>query len=219
MAGKRKRWRRTLARTLAGAVVALCGSAILYRVVPVPLTPLMVIRALQGHGLQKDWIPLEAMGPLPAAAVGREDQRFCEHSGVDWIELERVARGQRVGGGSTVTMQTVKNVYLWPSRGGHALDYLRKGLEVPLAVTLDAAWGKRRVLEVYLNVIEFGPGIYGAEAAALHHYGKTAGQLSAAEATALAALLPSPLTRTVRAQRADEVAATKRAAADQLGCL
>jgi len=219
MAVKRKRWRQRISRFAAVAAVALCASTVLYRILPVPLTPLMVIRGLQGHGLEKDWEGLDAMGPLPAAVIGREDQRFCDHGGVDWVELEKVLRGQRSGGASTITMQTAKNVYLWPSLGGHPADYLRKLLEVPIAVGLETAWGKRRVLEVYMNVAEFGPGVYGAEAAARHHYDLRASELSDAQATALAALLPSPLTRSVRAQRPAEIAATRRAAADQLGCV
>lgn len=219
MARKSKRWRRQLLRTAAGGFALLCASLVIFRFVPVPLTSLVIIRAVEGHGYDRDWEPLEALGPLAAAVVGREDQRFCDHSGVDWVELKKVALGQRSGGASTITMQTAKNVYLWPSQGGHPVDYLRKLLEVPLAVVLEAGWGKRRILEVYLNVIEYGPGIYGGEAAAQHYYGVAAADLSDAQATALAALLPSPLTRSPSARTGAEIAATRLAGSTMLTCL
>src|SRR3546814_4953576 len=117
---------------------------------------------------------------------------FCEHSGFDWRSLEEAAKayaaGQRAGGGSTITMQTAKNLFLWPSR-----SIVRKGLEVPLTAALELLWPKQRILEVYLNIAELGPGIYGAEAAAQHYFERPASDLSATQAARLAAILPNPL--------------------------
>lgn len=175
-------------------IVAIPHALLLvYRVVPPPVTPLMLARMVEGHGVDRDWVRLEDISPsLVHAVIAAEDNRFCTHRGVDWTEM-RAAVGDywsddRVRGASTLTMQTVKNLVLWPGR-----NVVRKGLEVYLAHYLDAIWPKRRIVEVYLNVAEWGPGVYGAEAAALRYFSHPAQRLSAAEASLLAATLPDPL--------------------------
>ena len=152
----------------------------------------MVIRLAEGNGLHKDWVPLERIAPgLRHAVVAAEDNRFCEHSGFDWAALGQVLdelrAGERPRGASTISMQTAKNLFLWPAR-----NLLRKGLEVWLTPQVELLWDKRRIIEVYLNIAEMGPGIYGAEAAAQYHFGKPAADLSATEAARLAAVLPNP---------------------------
>jgi monofunctional biosynthetic peptidoglycan transglycosylase len=168
------------------------GLVCLYRFVPPPLTPLMVIRLFQGEGLDKDWVPLSAISPeLQRAVMASEDAKFCTHHGFDWAAIDNAMDvyedGGHVLGASTISMQTAKNLFLWPGR-----DFLRKGIEAMLTVMLETVWPKRRIMEVYLNIIEWGPGIYGAEAAARHYYRKPAAQLTQREAAALAAVLPSP---------------------------
>jgi monofunctional glycosyltransferase len=180
---------------LGGLLVLLLGPPALllvYRFLPVPITPLMVIRLIEGEGLRRQWVPLEEIAPvLPQAVVAAEDNRFCEHVGFDWQELQGQIDALRAGeparGASTITMQTAKNLFLWPGR-----NLLRKGLEAWLTPQIELLWPKRRIVEVYLNVAELGPGIYGAEAAAQAHFGKPARALSAQEAALLAAILPNP---------------------------
>lgn len=164
----------------------------LYAVVPPPITPLMVIRSLQGEGLRKEWVPFEEVSPhLVRALIASEDARFCEHLGLDWKAirqaLERNREGRRVFGASTITQQTAKNLFLWPGR-----DLVRKGLEAYLALLLELLLDKHRIMELYVNIIEFGPGVYGAEAAARYHFGKPAAELTRREAALLAVVLPNP---------------------------
>ncbi|KAF0225757.1 MAG: monofunctional biosynthetic peptidoglycan [Rhodospirillaceae bacterium] len=179
-----------------GMVVGLpLAFTLLYRFIPPPATPLMVIRAAQGHSLDKDWVPLEYILPhLRRAVIASEDAKFCTHWGFDWHAIdnaiERYDSGGKVLGASTIWMQAAKNVFLWPGR-----TFLRKGLEAYLTLFLEALWPKERILEVYLNVAEFGPGLYGAEAAARRHFGKSATALTQREAALLAAVLPDPLDR------------------------
>jgi monofunctional glycosyltransferase len=175
-------------------IVLLVPPALLmiYRFLPVPITPLMVIRLIEGEGLRQRWVPLEEIAPvLPQAVVAAEDNRFCEHAGFDWQELQGQIDALRAGeparGASTITMQTAKNLFLWPDR-----SLLRKALEAWLTPQIELLWPKRRIVEVYLNVAELGPGIYGAEAAAQAHFGKPASALSSQEAALLAAILPNP---------------------------
>ncbi|PZU92896.1 MAG: monofunctional biosynthetic peptidoglycan transglycosylase [Chelatococcus sp.] len=169
----------------AGLAVALFA----YRVVPVPST-LMLARWLTLRPVERQWVPLDAISPtLIKAVIASEDQRFCSHRGVDWVELNAVLDDEDgpSRGASTLTMQTAKNVFLWPGR-----SYLRKALEIPLALAIDFAWPKPRIIEVYLNVAEWGDGLFGAEAAAQHYFNKPAARLSAAEAARLAGALPNP---------------------------
>ncbi|WP_232628219.1 monofunctional biosynthetic peptidoglycan transglycosylase [Methylobacterium sp. Leaf118] len=166
--------------------------ALVYSVVNPPST-LMLGRWLTLQGVQREGVPLDAIAPaLVQAVIASEDQRFCLHNGVDWGALREVVDDEEgpSRGASTITMQTVKNVFLWPGR-----SYLRKGLEIPLAVMADALWGKRRTLEIYLNVAEWGEGIFGAEAAARHWFRKSARDLTRGEAALLAAVLPNPIQR------------------------
>lgn len=189
--------RRWLARIAVALVVFFIvlpvGLVLLYRVLPPPVTPLMLIRLAEGQGLERHWVGWGAISPhLRQAVVAAEDNLFCTHSGFDWQSLEAAARayaaGERAGGGSTITMQTAKNLFLWPSR-----SVLRKAFEVPLTALLELLWTKRRILEVYLNVVEWGPGIYGIEAAARNSFGRSAADLTAQQAGLLAAVLPNPL--------------------------
>jgi len=141
---------------------------------------------------QHQWRSLEQLGKhLPLAVIASEDQRFGQHAGFDWKAIERAIDDYRAGkplrGASTISQQTSKNLFLWPSR-----SYLRKLMEVPLTALLEKLWGKRRILEVYLNIAEFGPGIFGAEAASQHYFNRPARKLSAQQAALLAAVLPNP---------------------------
>ena len=178
-----------LAVVLALIIAALL---LLYRFVPAPST-LMLGRWLTFRTVERDWVPLAQISPhLIRAVIASEDQRFCSHRGVDWVELNKVLENEDgpSRGASTLTMQTAKNVFLWPGR-----SYIRKGLEIPLAMAIDLAWGKPRVMEVYLNVAEWGEGLFGAEAAAQRYFRKPASRLTPAEAARLAGALPNPLLR------------------------
>ena len=177
-------------------VLALLGTLILalllYRFVPVPST-LMLGRWLTFQSAERQWVPLTQISPtLVRAVIAAEDQRFCSHNGVDWIELNTVLEDEDgpSRGASTLTMQTAKNVFLWPGR-----SYVRKALEIPLALAIDVVWPKQRVIEVYLNVAEWGEGLFGAEAAAQRYFNKPAARLNAAESARLAGALPNPIAR------------------------
>ena len=167
------------------------------RFVPAPPTILMVEQAIKGNGLDYRWRSLDKLSPyLVTAAIAAEDARFCSHNGFDFEAIQKAmeaneraeARGSsKVRGGSTITQQTAKNVFLWPGR-----SYVRKAFEAGYSVLIEFGWGKKRIIEMYLNVAEFAPGVYGAEAAAQHWYNKSAKNLSRAEAARLVAVLPSP---------------------------
>jgi monofunctional biosynthetic peptidoglycan transglycosylase len=182
---------------VALAVLALpFGLILLYRFANPPASTLMVGRYLSGGSVRHTWVPLERISPhLIAAVVSNEDNRICVHSGVDWGAVEEAIeqaeeRGGHPRGASTIPMQTAKNLFLWPQR-----SYLRKAAEIPLAYAITAAWPKRRVVEVYLNIAEWAPGVYGAEAAARHHFKKSARGITRREAALLAAALPNPYVR------------------------
>ncbi len=173
-------------------LISVCWTA-LYAWMPVPLTPLMVIRLVQGHGFSKDWVAYDEISPnLPRAAIAAEDSGYCAHYGFEWEAIQKAwnrnAKSKRIRGGSTISNQTAKNAFLWPDR-----TYIRKALEYYFTGLIELMWGKKRILEVYLNVVEFGPGIYGAEAAAQTYFKKPASQLNRREAALLVAVLPSPL--------------------------
>lgn len=183
---------RTLIRLAAVLALVFLALLLLYRFVPVPST-LMLGRWLTFRSVERDWVPLSQISPhLIRAVIASEDQRFCSHAGVDWGELNAVLQDEDgpSRGASTLTMQTAKNLFLWPGR-----SYLRKGMELPMALAIDLAWPKRRVIEVYLNIAEWGPGLFGAEAAAQRHFGKPASRLTPAEAARLAGALPNPILR------------------------
>lgn len=168
---------------------------VLYRFVDPPLSALMAWRAIGGAGIDYRWRDLDEIAPiLPATVIMTEDARFCLHSGVDWGAVgdvwQSIEEGDAPRGASTIAMQTAKNLFLWPQR-----SYLRKTIEVPLAYWMDLVWGKRRTIEVYVNIAEWGPGVYGAEAAAQYHFGRPASGLTAWQAALLAASLPNPSER------------------------
>jgi monofunctional biosynthetic peptidoglycan transglycosylase len=170
---------------------------LVYAVVPPPFSNIMLLRALSGNGIDKQWVSLDDMSPaLPRAVISSEDARFCEHNGVDWIEFQGVIEDAMdkdeapVRGASTIPMQTAKNLFLWDGRLA-----IRKLIEMPLALWMDLIWSKRRMIEIYLNIVEWAPGVYGAEAAAQHHFHKSAKKLTKKEAALLAAVLPNPIKR------------------------
>ncbi len=187
----RKRGRPILVFLLTLMILPI-GGVLIHTLIPPPMTLLMVQQAVQGSGLDYRWRSLDDISPrLVEAAIASEDANFCRHNGFDLKAIEKAmqnnARGRKVRGGSTISQQTAKNVFLWPGRG-----WIRKGFEAGYTLMIETVWSKRRIMEVYLNVAEFAPGVYGAEAAARHWYGKSAEDLTAREAARLAAILPSP---------------------------
>lgn len=187
---------RWIAGVLGGLfVVVPLALTLLFRFVPPTKTPLMVIRSLQGYTINEEWRALNQISPhLRRSVIAAEDGKFCSHWGFDLDAIDNAIdvyeEGGKVLGASTISMQTAKNVFLWPGR-----NFIRKGMEAYLTLYLEALWPKRRILEVYLNIVEFGPGLYGAEAAARRYFGKPASSLSQREAALLTAVLPAPLTR------------------------
>ena len=168
--------------------------------VPTIFTPLMMIRLVEGEGLDRDWTPLSKMpAALPTMAIASEDQLFCEHDGFDWKALkhqfDRMQRGRRTRGASTISQQTAKNLFLWDGR-----NWLRKGLEAWYTFQLELFWPKSRIIEAYLNVAETGPGTYGVGAAARRWFNKDVSKLSRTEMSRIIAILPAP--RTWRAEPA-----------------
>ena len=166
----------------------------LYRFVNPPFSALMAMQWLGGTEIRQDWVPLESISPnLIHAVVVSEDGRFCEHWGIDFVEIAEALKRTPTGpprGASTITMQVAKNLFLWPAK-----SYVRKVIEVPLTYAIELFWPKRRILEVYLNIAEWGPGIFGAEAASQAHFNRPASRLSAREAAQLAVALPNPIVR------------------------
>jgi len=177
-------------------------SAILFRFIPIPVTPLMLIRCVEqiatgeSPKIKKKWVSIKAISPnIVLAVISSEDQKFSEHFGFDFEAIQKVVkqneklkkRGKPIKGGSTISQQCAKNVYLFPNR-----SYIRKGLEVYFTFLIEIFWSKKRIMEVYLNVIEMGNGIYGAEAASKEFFKKEAKNLTPSEAATLAAVLPNP---------------------------
>lgn len=165
----------------------------IYAFLPVPVTPLMVFRLLDGYPLHRTWVPLSKISPhLRYAVIASEDNLFCEHNGFDWKSMnsaiEDWQNGEPLRGASTISQQTAKNLFLLPSR-----NVARKVLEVPFTFMLEHLWPKQRILEVYLNIAEWGPGVYGAEAAARYHFKTSAARLTPRQAALLASILPKPL--------------------------
>jgi monofunctional glycosyltransferase len=195
-----QRWQRWISIALAMVVGWPIVMTLVYAVVPPPFTNLQLFRMLSGNGFKRDWVNLDQMSKhLPRSVIASEDQRFCSHNGVDWVEFQDVLDEvfdddeQPVRGASTISMQMAKNQFLWEGRG--VLGLIRKGLEIPVAFWMDMVWTKRRMIEVYLNEVEWAPGVYGAEAAAQHHFGKSAAKLTRRESALLAAVLPNPIKR------------------------
>ena len=196
-----KVWKWTKRLVVAFFVLSII-STILFRFIPVPVTPLMLIRCVEqvvdgkAPKLKKDWIPMKEMSPnLVLAVISSEDQKFAEHFGFDFEAIEKVAkqnvklqkRGKPIKGGSTISQQCAKNVFLFPQR-----SYIRKAFEVYFTFLIEIFWSKKRIMEVYLNVIEMGDGIYGAQAAAKTYFKKDAEKLTASECALIAAVLPNP---------------------------
>jgi len=196
-----KVWKWTKLLVVAFFVLSII-STILFRFIPVPVTPLMLIRCVEqvadgkAPKLKKDWIPMKEMSPnLVLAVISSEDQKFAEHFGFDFEAIEKVAkqnvklqkRGKPIKGGSTISQQCAKNVFLFPQR-----SYIRKAFEVYFTFLIEIFWSKKRIMEVYLNVIEMGDGIYGAQAAAKTYFKKDAEKLTASECALIAAVLPNP---------------------------
>lgn len=192
--GSRRRWLRWPLRIVFWGLAAAVAWVALYRVVPVPGGIYMASEAIRLGGIERDWRGMDEIAPALARSVlAGEDARFCEHWGFDFDAIRQALEEReqgRVRGASTITQQVAKNVFLW-----HGRSWARKGLEAGFAGLVEAVWPKRRILEVYLNVAEFGPGIFGAEAAARHHFGRSASDLTADQAARLAAVLPNPRER------------------------
>lgn len=184
---------------ILGFIILSVVSTILLRFIPIPFTPLMISRCFEQMAdgedikLEKDWVPLEEISPnLPVAVVCAEDQKFLDHHGFDFDAIQKAIKHNRTHdkkiGASTISQQTAKNVFLWESR-----TWLRKGLEVYFTILIETFWSKERIMEVYLNIVELGPGIYGAEAASQIYFNKPAIDLNKKQAATLTVMLPSPL--------------------------
>ncbi len=196
-------WKKILKWFIRLVLGFVIGSAVLvgvYAVVRPPFTPLMVLRVFEGWfegrsvGINKQWKDYEEINPAVfKALMAGEDGGFLKHNGFDWKAIDRArernekAKGKKLYGASTISMQTAKNVFLW-----HGRNYIRKGLEAYFTVLIEAVWGKKRILEVYANVIEWGDGIYGVEAASQFYFKKSAKNLTAGEAALLASIVPNP---------------------------
>lgn len=195
--------RRSAGLLLRRAAIAVLLLLLLpYALIPVyrigflrPVSTLMISDLATFRGYDRRWIPFDAISPnLVRAVMMSEDGQFCAHHGVDWRQMRGVVEdalaGEATRGASTIPMQAVKNLFLWNSR-----SMIRKGLELPLAVVADFIWPKQRTMEIYLNIAEWGPGIYGAEAAAQYHFKVSAAKLTARQAALLAVALPNPTER------------------------
>ena len=171
---------------------------VVFKWVPVPLTPLMIVRCVEQKWAGKEmilnhtWVPLDEISPnLQKAVISSEDGTYLSHSGFDFTAMQKAfkgnLKGKKLKGGSTISQQTAKNVFLWQGR-----SYIRKALEAYFTVLIEFVWGKERIMEVYLNSIEMGNGIYGAQAAAKHWYSQDAKRLTVQQAAGIAAILPNP---------------------------
>ena len=191
----RRRWRRLVLAVLA--FLALPYVLILFYTVEFvrPVSTLMLRDLVLTGGYDRQWVEFDAISPnVVQAVMMSEDGQFCRHDGVDWGEMRGVVNdalaGEATRGASTIPMQTAKNLFLWNGR-----SFLRKAMELPLAVVADFVWSKRRLMEIYLNIAEWGPGIYGVEAAARHHFGVPAAKLTRRQGALLAVSLPNPIER------------------------
>lgn len=194
-----RRWsrvfRRWLFRGVLGAAALMLLWILAYAFVPVPTTIYMQQERARLGGVERDWVPMEDIAPaLARSVVAAEDANFCLHWGFDMAAIRDAIADGAARGGSTISQQTVKNAFLW-----HGRSWVRKAMEAVITPVMELIWPKRRVLEVYLNVAEFAPGVFGAEAAAQHHFGVSAADLSARQASLLAAVLPNPQERNASA--------------------
>ena len=212
-------------------IVTLLLLALPYVLVPFysvghPVSTLMLARWFTGQNVQREWLDLAQMSPaLPLTAIAAEDAKFCSHRGIDWDALQEAIEDAQEGeagrGGSTITQQTAKNLFLWNGR-----SFIRKGLEFPLALWLDLVLPKRRILEIYLNIAEWGPdGQFGAEAGARYAFGRSAAQLNSQQAALMVSILPNPVTRSARnpgpgvRRMAARYVARARGAPEIAGCI
>lgn len=221
----RTRFRRVLriAAIVVGVLVLLPLLLVPVYTLVAPVSTLMIYTRIVAGPIGRDWVPLDDIAKvLVASVLVSEDGRFCEHGGVDWDALGDVIDdpGGPSRGASTIAMQTVRNLFLWTSQ-----SYVRKGLEIPLALYADLVWGKRRTMEIYLNIAEWGPNIFGIEAAAQHHFKRSASKLTARQAALLAVTLPNPTVRNparptgYMASRARTIEARARGAGAYVACL
>jgi monofunctional glycosyltransferase len=192
------RWFRWFATAIAAFLLTSVLLVLVYRWVPVSMTPLMLIRVTENLSkgkpvrFEREWTSLSQLSPkLQRSVIAAEDIKFFEHEGFDWEAIEKAIRhnkhGRRIRGGSTISQQVAKNVFLWPKR-----SWFRKGLEAYFTVLIEALWSKERIMEVYLNVVELGDGVYGVEAASERYFKKPAKDLTSSEAALVAAVLPNP---------------------------
>jgi monofunctional biosynthetic peptidoglycan transglycosylase len=191
-------WKSIVAKVAVGFLVLSIGSVAVFRFVPVLVTPLMLIRSVASVfggdliGIEKDWVSIEEISPaMRDAVVKTEDYKFYEHNGFDFEAIQKAREYNRSHprkkGASTISQQTAKNVFLWPSR-----SWVRKGFEAYFTVLIELMWPKERILEVYLNVIELGPGVYGVEAASQRYFKRSSRYLNSYQAARIAAVLPNP---------------------------
>lgn len=186
---------RTVKRMIIALLCVVLTFSVMYRDYN-PYSMLVLKRKLFLERVEQRWVPLHAISPnMVKAVIVAEDARFCHHHGVDWGALrgavqEAIADGDAPKGASTITMQVTRNLFLWQGR-----SYLRKILEIPFATIVDLVMSKRRIMEIYLNIAEWGDGIFGVEAAAIHYFKKSAGSLSEDEAAMLVSILPNPIER------------------------
>lgn len=189
--GIRGRVRRWLLRGVLGAAALVFLMIVVFSVAPVPRGPYMIAESWRLGGIRRDWEPMARIAPdLARSVVAAEDANFCLHWGFDMRAIRRALDEDSGRGASTISQQVVKNVFLWQGR-----SWPRKALEAVMTPVVEAVWTKRRILEVYLNVAEFGKGVFGAEAAAQHYFGISAEKLSPTQAARLAAILPDPKRR------------------------
>ncbi len=186
---------RFIGRAILYFLIGSIAWVLIYRFVPPPVTATMLGDLVSGRGITKDWMSLSDIDPdMARAAIAGEDGKFCSHNGFDSEAIRQAIRrnasGGRIRGGSTISQQTAKNAFLWQGGG-----YFRKGLEAWFTLLIETVWGKRRIMEVYLNIAETGLGTYGANAGAQRYYKHDAGTLSATEAARIAAILPLPKER------------------------
>jgi monofunctional glycosyltransferase len=190
--------KRIFLKTIKWYFIISIGLVVLFRFVPVPFTPLMVVRPIEntinGNDVfhNHDWVPIEEISPnLVSAVIASEDQNFLNHHGFDFESMKKAfnsnKKGKKIKGGSTISQQTAKNVFLWQGR-----SYVRKIFEAYFTVLIELLWSKERIMEVYLNSIEMGNGIYGAQAASRYWFQKDAINLNAQQAGSIAAILPNP---------------------------
>lgn len=203
---KKRRWRRWLLWGLATPVVVSVLAVLLFRFVAPPVSGVMLERLIESRAgndpafrIDYQWCPLKAFGPyLPVAVIASEDQRFVDHHGFDTVEIKKALDaaedGERMRGASTISQQVAKNLFLWSGR-----SWLRKGLEVYFTGLIEALWPKRRILEVYLNIAETGPGLFGFCGACMHRFGRECAALSPYQLALMVATLPDP-----RRRRADK---------------